>query len=107
MPTRWVDEYTKDALRDLERLGEPRRTRAKKAIAKVLRNPLPMSEGGYGKPLGNKRGANLTGLYKIKLRGDGIRVVYALERRAHLMIVIVISVRGDDEVYRQASRRIE
>ena len=107
MPTRWVDEYTKEALRDLDKLGEPRRTRAKKAIAKVLRNPLPMSEGGYGKPLGNKRGTNLTGLCKNKLCGDGIRVVYALERRAHRMIVIVVSVRGDDEVYGQASRRLE
>ena len=41
---------------------------------------IPANEGGYGKPLGNKHGNGLTSLCKIKLRKEGIRVVYALVR---------------------------
>ena len=102
----WRDEYTAEAKADLERLGEPRTTRVKKAIAKVLRNPLPFREGGYGKPLGNRNDNNPTGLLKVKLRGDGIRIVYRLERSEHAMRIIVISVRDDSAVYKEAARRI-
>ncbi len=34
-------------------------------IAKVRQNPLPQTEGGYGKPLGNKNNTNLTGFFKV------------------------------------------
>ena len=56
-----------------------------KGIQKVSRNPLPVQEGGYGKPLGNKNGANLTNLLKIKFRDLGIRVVYKVERVEDVM----------------------
>ena len=103
--TEWVDVYTKEAARDLDRLKEPRATRARKLIAKVRQNPLPFTEGGYGKPLGNKRNNDLSGLLKAKLRGDGIRIVYKLERTDHLMKIIVVGVRDDMEVYDEAARR--
>lgn len=76
------------------------------ALEKVSTNPLPVTEGGYGKPLGNKRRHNLTGLFKVKLRGDGIRIVYRLERAEHEMTIIVVSVRGDNAVYEEAAKRI-
>lgn len=101
----WRDEYTREAVDDIRRLGEPRETRVKKAIAKVLRNPLPITEGGYGEPLGNKRGNNLTGLFNVKLRGDGIRIVYRLERVDKVMRVVIVSIRDDMAVYREAARR--
>ena len=104
-PNEWIDVYTKEAKRDLDKLKEPRATRARKLIAKVKQNPLPFTEGGYGKPLGNKRDNDLSGLLKAKLRGDGIRVVYKLERTEHLMKIIVIGVRDDMEVYKEAARR--
>jgi len=44
-------------------------------IKKVSKNPLPNPDG-YGKPLGNKGGYNLTGFFKIKYRDIGIGVVY-------------------------------
>ena len=56
-----------------------------KGIQKVSRNQLPVQEGGYGKPLGNKNGANLTNLLKIKFRDLGIRVVYKVERVEDVM----------------------
>ncbi len=70
-----------------------------KAINKVKENPLPQNEGGYGKPLGNKHGLNLTNLLKIKLRGEGIRIVYKLVRTETQMLIIVIGVREDEEGY--------
>ena len=77
----------------------------KKAIRKVKENPLPQSEGGYGKPLGHKRDLNLTNLLKIKLRGEGIRVVYKLIWSDSQMLIIVIGIREDEEVYEIASSR--
>lgn len=68
---------------------------------------LPASEGGYGKPLGNKGGINLSGFLKIKLRDLGIRVVYKLVRTETQILIIIIGARVDDEVYEAAKDRIE
>ena len=78
-----------------------------KGILKVAQNPRPQSEGGYGKPLGNKGGNDLTGLLKIKYRDIGIRVVYKLveDELTHEMFVLVISARADNEVYDIAGKR--
>ena len=103
--SRWAVTYLDQAVDDLKRIKEPRASHARKAIDKAAENPLPFTEGGYGRPLGNKRGQNLTGLLKLKLRGDGIRVVYALERDEHLMRILVISVRDNMQVYEIAARR--
>ena len=78
----------------------------RKAIQKVCQNPLPETEGGYGKLLGNKSSTNLTGFLKIKLRGAGLRIVYQLIRQGDYMLVIVIGVREDEEVYEIAQKRI-
>lgn len=101
----WEVRFTKAARRDIDKLGEPRRSHVQTALKKVSQNPLPASEGGYGKPLGSHAKGNLTGLLKVKLRGDGIRIVYRLERRDETMVVIVVGVRDDDEVYQLALKR--
>ena len=67
---------------------------------------MPKSEGGYGNPLGNKQGRNLTGLLKIKLKKLGIRVVYDLIRDKKEMRIIVIAARADSEVYTVAGSRV-
>ena len=77
----------------------------KKAIDRVKTNPLPQSEGGYGKPLGHKHGLDLTNLLKIKLRGAGIRIVYKIVKTKSEMLVIVIGIREDEEVYEIAYTR--
>lgn len=77
------------------------------AITKVSQNPLPANEGGYAKTLGNKHGHDLTGLSKLKLKKNGILIVYALVRTETSMKIIVISARANDEVYELASKRIE
>ena len=103
----WELSFLPEAREDLRALDGSQRIRVVKAIAKVQSNPLPSSEGGYGKPLGNKRLSQLSGLMKVKLKSDGIRVVYKLERIEHAMRIVVIGVRSDDAVYREAQKRRE
>ena len=103
----WELSFLPEAREDLRALDGSQRILVVKAIAKVQSNPLPSSEGGYGKPLGNKRLSQLSGLMKVKLKSDGIRIVYKLERIEHAMRIVVIGVRSDDAVYREAQKRRE
>lgn len=92
---------------DLDSFDRGVRDQILKALSRVRKNPLPASEGGYGKPLGNKGGINLTGCLKIKLLRLGIRIVYLLKRMEYSMQLVVISVRADSEVYRTAAERLK
>ena len=103
----WKVSYFDDALEDLKKLDNSQRKQVLKAIDKVKTNPLPQNEGGYGKPLGNKRGINLTNLYKIKLKKSGIRVVYQIIRVEDTMEIIIVSMREDEKVYEDAQKRIK
>jgi len=98
--------YTDAAVSDLALFNKSLQKIIRKAIDKVSLNPLPKNEGGYGTPLGNKRGNNLTGLCRIKLLKLGIRVVYQLVRTDEVMEIIIIAARADDEVYKQAAKRM-
>ena len=89
----WTLEYLPEAEKDL------------KAIKKVQQNPLPAEENGYGKALGNHNSTNLAGFLKIKLRASGLRVVYQLRRTETEMLVVVIGIRTDEEVYAIAQKR--
>lgn len=102
----WKIEYLKEAQRDLKRLDPYNRKLILKAIEKTAERPLPPPDG-IGKPLGNHASSKLSGFYKIKLRGLGYRVVYQLVRDGGKMRIIVISVRDDDAVYKEAERRIQ
>lgn len=102
----WNIEYLPEVNKDFKELDSSQRAKVFKAIKKVCNNPLSQSEGGYGKPLGNKNGKNLTGCYKIKLKASGLRVVYKLIRTDDKMLVIVVGARADEEVYELADKRI-
>ena len=102
----WTVEYVKEAQRDLKRLDPYNRRLILKAIEKTALRPLPPPDG-IGKPLGNHASSHLSGYYKIKLRDLGYRVVYGLVQQDNVMKIIVISVRGDEEVYKEAERRIQ
>lgn len=102
----WSVELTDETKKDLRDLDNSQREPVLKAIKKVSKNPLPVSEGGYGKPLGNKSNINLTGCFKIKLLKLGIRIVYKLIRENGIMKIIVISVREDETVYQIAIDRV-
>ena len=104
---KWKLGFLPEAAKDLADLAGNQKIMVSKAINKVLENPLPASEGGYGKPLGNKQGNNLSGFLKIKLKSKGIRVVYKLVKIDGQMLVVVIGVRADDEDYDIAQHRAE
>ena len=99
--------YTDAAVDDLERLDGSVRQKVLNGISRASYNPLPKSEGGYGKPLGNKSGVDLTNYLEIKFRGMGIRAVYRLIRTEHEMKIIVVSVRKNEIVFKEALKRIK
>lgn len=102
----WKIEYIKEAQRDLKNLDPYNRRLILKAIQKTALRPMP-SPDGIGKPLGNHSANKLSGYYKIKLRNLGFRVVYGLIKEENIMRVIVISIRNDELVYKEAERRIQ
>ena len=102
----WKIEYTKEALNDLKALDNTQQIQVIKAIKKVSENPLPKTEGGYGKPLGNHISSKLAGYMKIKLVRLGIRIVYAIIRKDYVMRIIIISVRDEESVYKIADKRV-
>lgn len=103
----WSIEFIEEAQKDMKKLDHSAQIQVLKGITKVSGNPLPAEEGGYGKPLENKSGTNLTNLMKIKFRDLGIRVVYKIERMDNVMKIIVVSARTDEQVYQEAAKRRE
>lgn len=101
----WSIEFLEEAKKDMKKLDHSVQVQVLKGIRKVSQNPLPKEEGGYGKPLGNKGGTNLTNLMKIKFRDLGIRVVYKVERVDEVMKIIVVFARTDEQVYKEAAKR--
>lgn len=103
----WNLVFLPEAEKDFRNLAGNERIVVAKALNKVVENPLPINEGGYGKPLGNKNSNNLSGFLKIKLKNLGIRIVYKLIKIDSQMLVVVIGARADDEVYDVAKNRID
>ena len=103
----WKILYHPLAKEEIEKLDGSVRKIVLKGIIRVSKNPLPKNKGGYGKPLGNKAGNDLTGLLKIKFLDIGIRLVYKLieDEKTHEMYILVISARADNEVYNLARKR--
>ena len=94
----WNVKFLSEAEADMHSLDNSLKKQILKGIAKVSTNPLPIPTG-YGKPLGNKGGNNLTRFFKIKYRGIGIRVVYTLVIEKKVMNIVVISQRDDEYCY--------
>jgi len=110
LSSNWEITYHSEAAKELSKLDGSVRNIVLAGMKKVSQNPLPQSQGGYGKPLGNKSGNDLTGLMKIKFLKIGIRVVYKLiveEKKdgTKEMYILVISARADNEVYNLAGKR--
>lgn len=99
----WEIRITDEAKKDFSKIEGSIRKQVLAGIVKVSKAPLP-SLNGYGKPLGNKNGNNLTGFFKIKYRGIGIRVVYTLVVDKLVMNIVVISQRDDNYCYELAAK---
>lgn len=101
----WRIDWLDDAKKDLKQLDRAAQEQVIRGITRVSANPLPQSEGGYGKPLRNDSRMKLAGLCKVKFRELGIRVVYKAVRRNDVMLIIVVGVRSDDKAYEDAAKR--
>ena len=101
----WQIKFIPEAKKDYDRLAGNQQLLVAKALEKVRQNPVSIYEGGYGKPLGNKGGTNLTGLFKVKLKAAELRIVYKLIQTETEMLIIVIGACADDEVYQIAQKR--
>ena len=97
---RWTVRYLWEVAEDMERLDGNVRLRVRKAIKKLETAPE-----SFGKPLGRRRDRNLTGLREVKLRDDGIRIIYEVRRMENELLIVVARVRKDEEVYRVAEKR--
>ena len=103
----WEVEYLPEAESDLKSLDGSQRILVLKAIKKVKQKPLSVYEGGYGKPLGNKNGNDLTGFLKVKLKSADLRVVCKVVKQNDKMLIIVIGARAEEEVHGIAQKRIQ
>lgn len=101
----WTRRWLPEAAKEFSKFDKSTQAQILKGLIKVSSNPLPDTEGGYGKPLRNGNRAKLAGLCKVKFRNLGIRVVYKLIRTDAEMLIIVVGIRSDDEVYRFADER--
>lgn len=99
--------FLKEAIDDYKKLDGSQRLIVDKALKRILLNPLPQKEGGYGKPLGNLSQTKLAGLMKVKLKSSGLRIVYRLKRQENQVLIIIIGARADSKVYKEAQKRIE
>jgi mRNA interferase RelE/StbE len=101
----WKIEFLPEADEDIDSLDGSVSKRVLSIIARTAKNPLPHDEGGYGSPLRNTQEAKLAGLLKLKLKSSGLRVIYALKRTETTMTVVIVGIREDLEVYREAEKR--
>lgn len=105
----WDVDYLPEALKELKNLDRSVSSEVEKAIKKVQQNPLPVKPdgtGGYGHPLGHKYGYDLNGNLKVKLKRAGIRIVYRLKEQDGKMLAIIIGMREDEKVYKDAYERL-
>ena len=102
----WNYAFVPEAQQDMRSLDGSQRKLVYKALQKLMINPLPRAEGGYGQPLGNRDRSRRARFLKIKLRDTGLRIVYDLVRDERRAYVIIVGVREDSKVYEQAERRL-
>lgn len=71
-----------------------------KALERIQQNP------SIGKQLGHRSGRNLTGLFSVKLKKLGVRIVYERKSESNIVaLVIAIGPRERHRVYEDAARR--
>lgn len=89
--------FIPEALQEWRELDGSVKVKLKKLLAKRLDNPHV--------PGGELHGP-LAGCYKIKLRQQGVRLVYSVEDDHLLVTVVAVDKREDGVVYRSALARL-
>ncbi|MDA8077682.1 MAG: type II toxin-antitoxin system RelE/ParE family toxin [Nitrospiraceae bacterium] len=95
-------EFIPEAGKDFEALDMSLKKDAGKKIDALSINPF------LGKPLGNKLGIDLTGLYKLYFHKKRYRIVYRImEERVEVLEIIGIGKRDKEEIYRLVAKRVK
>jgi len=90
-------KFLPDALDEFQRLDGSVRSNLKKVLAKRLDKPhVP----------GGELHGDLVNCYKIKLRKQGVRLVYQVEDDALVVLVLAVDRREDNAAYRSAIARL-
>lgn len=95
-------EFHPEAKKDFESLDGS----VKKEVARKID---ALSENAFlGKPLGNKFGIDLTGLYKIYVAKKAYRIVYRLiGEQIEVIEIVGIGKRDKEEIYRLVVKRLK
>ncbi|GBQ58427.1 type II toxin-antitoxin system RelE family toxin [Komagataeibacter swingsii] len=95
--TEYAIEFDDRALREWDGLDGSVRKKFEKKLEKLVLNPYSP---------GNELHGDLAGLYKIKLRQDGYRLVYQVVEQRIVIFVIAVGRREDNEIYMSATGRV-
>jgi mRNA interferase RelE/StbE len=90
--------FHKDAFAEWKKLDTGMRERLKKKLARRLQNPFVESALLSGE---------LAGLYVIRSKADGLRLVYEVNLELKTLTVASVGKREDLEAYRNAVTRIK
>lgn len=88
-------EFFESALKEWRKLAPPIRAQFKKKLAERLEHPHVPST----------RLQNLPNCYKIKLRTAGYRMVYRVDDKAVVVMVVAVGKRDKSMIYRTADKR--
>ncbi len=98
--------FLKEAADDYKGLDGSQKIVVNKALKKISLNPHSEKDGGYGKTLANHNNSKLAGCLKCKLKSSGIRIIYKIEKHKDEVLIIIIGMREDSKVYKEAAKRV-
>jgi len=87
-------EFSESALKSFQKLDNSQLLQVAKALESRRQNPHLA---------GSRLSGNLHGKYKIKLQALGLRVIYAVDDKRIVILVLTIGKRENDDAYRSAS----
>jgi len=96
----WAESVQKD-IRKLK-LTKVQISNLRDKANKIAQNPLPKARGGYGEPLAK----DLKDYLKFRFDGD-YRVGYKLKEENGVMIIVIVGLRKDSNIYKELEKRID
>lgn len=89
-------EFKKSALKEWQKLGATVQQQFANKLRERLENPHVQADMLSG----------AEGMYKIKLRQSGYRLVYKVEQQIVTVVVLAVGKRERNEVYKKALKRL-
>lgn len=94
--------FFEEAKQDYNSLDGSQKIVVVKALQRIEKNGQNL-----GEPLRNTNTTSLSGYRKVKLKSNGIRIVYSITNsNVEITEIVAIGNRSDSEVYEEAQKRI-